>query len=303
MATTRFSIIIAFYNHRAFIKEALDSALSIDYAEKEIIAVDDASTDGSQEILRQYGDRVRLVALETNQGACAARNHGAALATGDYLVFLDGDDTFLPWALNVYERVVRAKKPKMILGSVWWFKGALPTLQEGDIPHEIRVVEYEDYLQRDRPLQNTASALVIDRQSFEDIHGWTTDFFPSEDHDIALRLGIAGRCVLILSPPTTFHRAHASFMVKHLSGCLTAVHRLIQKETRGGYPGGQGRRRERHALIGGVVLFFVKRAAQSRLYLDAIKLFARGWPMVFAAVSRKLSVRLRGRQPCETINL
>jgi len=91
---TRFSIIITFYNQRGFIKDALDSALSQRNAEFEVIVVDDCSSDGSQEILKGYGDAIRLVCHETNKGVGAARNSGAALATGNYLLFHDGDDLF-----------------------------------------------------------------------------------------------------------------------------------------------------------------------------------------------------------------
>jgi len=116
MPDIRFSIVITSYNQPEFIKDAVDSALVQRTAEKEIIVVDDASTEGTLQILRQYGDAIRLVPLETNQGACVARNCGAAVAAGEYLVFLDGDDALVPWALDVYERIVQAKKPKMILG-------------------------------------------------------------------------------------------------------------------------------------------------------------------------------------------
>src|ERR1035441_8051583 len=151
MPITRFSIIIISYNQREFIKDAVDSALCQRNEPAEIIVVDDASTDGAQEILRQYGDAIRLICRETNQGACAARNCGAALATGEYLVFLDGDDALPPWALDVYDRIVEARKPMMMLGDHWWFKGTLAALQPGDTPHEIRLVEYEDIMWSARP--------------------------------------------------------------------------------------------------------------------------------------------------------
>jgi glycosyltransferase involved in cell wall biosynthesis len=140
----RFSIVVTFYNQRDFIKDALDSALALRNAGLEIIAVDDASTDGSPGILKQYQDSIQVVCLENNQGACAARNRGASLATGDYLVFLDGDDAFLPWALDVYARIVQAKKPKMILSTMWWFEGALSAVPPGATPLEITMVDYSD---------------------------------------------------------------------------------------------------------------------------------------------------------------
>jgi glycosyltransferase involved in cell wall biosynthesis len=299
----RFSIIITFYNQRNFIKDAVDSAIALRKAGLEIIAVDDASTDGSQEILKQYRDAIQLVCLEANQGACAARDRGASLATGEYLVFLDGDDAFLPWALDVYERIVLNKQPKMILGTMSWFEGALPAVPAGDSPQEITIVDYSDYLRRDRAFGNSASALVVSRQAFEDVHGWLTSFFPAEDHDFALRLGASGRTIQILSPATVQHRAHASNTVNNISTCIDGVDHLLRRERSGDYPGGARRRLERRALIGGVVIHWTRMAARNGMYRDATAFLLRGWPMVLAAVTRRLGVLMSGQQPRETIKI
>jgi glycosyltransferase involved in cell wall biosynthesis len=303
MSMTRFSIVITSYNQREFIKDAVGSALSLRNAEKEIIVVDDGSTDGSQEVLRQYGDAIGLVCLETHQGCGAARNSGAALASGEYLMFLDGDDTFLPWALEVYARIVQTKKPKMILGSMWWFKGMLPALQPEDTPHEICSVEYQDYLQKDRTYRTSASALVVDRQSFEHAQGWSRDQWPLNDGDMVLRLGDCGRTIQILAPPTTLYRSHMTNTIKNVPPYIPSLYKIIHNERAGKYPGGKRRSRERRAIIGGMVFFWAKRAAKVGLYGSAMKLLARGWPMVWAGATRRLGVVLKGRQPCETIKM
>jgi GT2 family glycosyltransferase len=299
----RFSIIITFYNQRDFVKDAVDSALALRNAGLEIIAVDDASTDGSREILKQYRDRVQVVCLETNQGACAARDHGASLATGEYLVFLDGDDAFQPWALDVYGRIAQAKQPKMILACMSWFEGALPAVKLENAPKETTIVDYGDYLRRDRSFGHSASALVIARQPFDDVQGWRMSAFPAEDHDLALRLGSAGRTIQILAPSTVLHRSHAGNTVNNISACIGGVDNLLQRERLGNYPGGVRRSLERRALIGGVVLHWTRRALKSGMHRDAMKLLGRGWPMALAALSRKVGVALNGRQACETLLL
>lgn len=303
MPTIRFSIIITSYNQRELIKEAVNSAMSLRDAEKEIIVVDDASTDGTQETLKRYGDAIRLICREANRGACAARNCGAALASGEYLVFLDGDDAFMPWALDVYERIVQAKNPKMILGSVRWFSGMLPALQPGDTPQEIRSVEYQDYLRRDRPFGNTASALVIDRKAFEAAKGWSSDAWPLDDGDFVLRLCDCGRTIQILNPPTTFHRSHRGNTSHHVQPYIPSLEKIIHNERAGEYPGGECRRRERRAMIGGLVVFWTRRAARAGLYVSALNLLLRRWPLVLAAVTRRSAAVLKGRQPFETIKL
>jgi glycosyltransferase involved in cell wall biosynthesis len=299
----RFSIVVTFYNQRDFITDTVNSALALRKGELEIIAVDDASTDGSQEILKQYGDAIQVVCLETNQGACAARDRGASLATGDYLIFLDGDDAFFPWALDVYERIVQTKNPKMILGTMSWFKGALPDVPPGDAPREITVVDYGDYLRRDRSFENSASALIIARQAFEDVNGWSTSVFPIDDQDFTLRLGASGRTIQILSPSTILRRAHSKNTINDLSVCINGVGYLLRRERLGDYPGGARRRFQRRALIGGFVFHLTRRAAKDGMYRDAMKLLVRGWPMVLAAITRRLGVLMRGQQPCEIIKI
>lgn len=304
MPPTRFSIIITFYNQRTFIKDALDSALSQRNAGFEVIVVDDCSSDGSQEILRQYGDAIRLVCHETNQGVGSARNSGASLATGDYLLFHDGDDLFLPWTLDVFERVIQARKPKLILGGFWWFDGTPPPLRPGDTPREIRFFEYQDYLRRDRPY-GKAICKVVDRHAFESVDGWATDYKILEDLDFLIRLSTCGRTILILEPLTIFYRRHAENNLRRnrLQPVVVAVRKMIGNERSGKYPGGKGRSFERKALIGGLVLFWAKDAVRVGQYWQAIKFLAYGRTMTFAAVSQRLGLILSGRQPCETIKM
>lgn len=297
----RFSIIVTFHNQREFIKDALDSALSQRKAEFEVIVVDDASVDGSPETLKQYGGAIRLLCLQENVGACAARNRGAAVATGEYLVFLDGDDAFLPWALKVYERIVEAKRPKLILGRMRWCEGTIPGVQPGEAPSGITFVDYQDYFRRDRGFGHSASALVIAREAFEGVHGWLEGFFPAEDNDIALRLGTAGRTIQILAPQTTWHRTHSSNSMNDILSFMPAMERLLRREREGHYPGGARRRFERRALIGGMTFHWTSRAAKNGLRQKALKLFTRSSPMLLAAIARRFGVILSGRHRSETI--
>jgi len=303
MASVGFSIIITFHNQREFIQDALESALSQRNGECEIIAVDDASTDGSADILKQYADKVKVDCLAVNRGACGARNRGAALASGEYLVFLDGDDAFLPWAVEVYQQIAEAKKPAMILALMSWFEGPLPRAQRGDAPREIAVVDYGDYLRRDRAFGHSASAMVIARAAFENVHGWLEGFFPAEDNDMALRLGVSGRTILILSPATILHRAHASNTINSVSSFVPAMKSLLQREKLGCYPGGASRRFERRALIGGMVFHWTKMAAKKGLYGNAIDLQTRSSRMFLTSMSRKFGLLLRGKQPSEIIKM
>lgn len=303
MSEIQFSIIITSYNQREFIKDAVESALSLRSASKEVIVVDDGSLDGSQHVLRGYGDAIRLVTLEANQGKGAARNCGASLATGEYLLFLDGDDTFLPWALQVYEGIVQAKKPQLILARMLWFEGMLPPVRAGADPREMEVVDYSDFLQKDRPFGLSASSLVIRRQLFLSKEGWAKDLVVMEDRELVIRLADAGRTVQVLSPPTILHRKHPAQTIHQVAAFIRVLDTLIRKEKLGQCPGSEARSFERSALFGGVVSFWAKKALLAGLYWDAVKLLACAWPMILAAVTRRLGVILKGRRPCETIQI
>jgi cellulose synthase/poly-beta-1,6-N-acetylglucosamine synthase-like glycosyltransferase len=94
-----FSIIIAAYQAAAFIGAAIESALAQTLAPKEIVVCDDGSTDDIEGALAPYRDRL-IVVRQENRGEGAAKNAAAREATGDFIVILDADDTYLPTRLE-----------------------------------------------------------------------------------------------------------------------------------------------------------------------------------------------------------
>ena len=95
----KISVIIPVYNTEKYLPACLDSVLSQSLKDFEIVAVDDASTDGSSRILSDYAardPRIRIVTHERNKGLLSVRLTGVRVAAGKYLLFLDSDDIFLP---------------------------------------------------------------------------------------------------------------------------------------------------------------------------------------------------------------
>lgn len=88
------SIIITTYNYGRFIERAIRSCLdqSIPKNKYEIIVVDDASTDNTQNIIKNYEGEIKIISFQENKGLAAARNEGIRKARGQYVVFLDADD-------------------------------------------------------------------------------------------------------------------------------------------------------------------------------------------------------------------
>ena len=89
------SIIIPCYNAEEYVSEAIESALTQTYSLCEVIVVDDGSTDGSLEVIRQFGNKIHIQ-TGANRGASAARNTGVELAIGKWIQFLDADDRLVP---------------------------------------------------------------------------------------------------------------------------------------------------------------------------------------------------------------
>lgn len=299
----RFSIVITCFNQASFIQQAVASALAQTCDDKEIIVVDDGSTDRSRGLLEQYGRTIRFEPLKRNRGPAGARNAGALLAGGEFLVFLDGDDLLLPWALDVYGRIIELKSPKLILSRMLWFEGASFSVEIDPPPDEITVVDYGSFMAKDRPYRASASALVIDRVAFNDVRGWTKNIFPMDDHDLLIKLGYAGRTVQILSPPTTGYRVHASNTVHQIDGMIANLYKLIEREKLHVYPRTGALGLHTLGIIGGLVLFALKRAIRKKRYLEALKLSAAGWAMILAAVFLRCVALVRGRHPVETLSL
>ena len=78
------SVCIGTYNRKDYVRECVDSALAQTWPHKEIVVVDDASTDGTRELLHGYGAAIRLIQRETNSGMCpVTRNQAARAARGE----------------------------------------------------------------------------------------------------------------------------------------------------------------------------------------------------------------------------
>ena len=85
------TIVIPCYNAEKWVARAIESALSQPGASVEILVIDDGSTDHSLSVIKGYRDSIRL-RTQPNRGGCAARNHGLALASKPFVMFLDADD-------------------------------------------------------------------------------------------------------------------------------------------------------------------------------------------------------------------
>jgi len=135
------SVVMPCYCSAATVGEAIDSVLTQTAKPLELIAVDDASTDGTMQILeaRQRAggaDWLRIIRLPLNRGVASARNAGWAAARGKYLAFIDSDDTWHPRKVEIQHAFMQAHSAAAVSAhrTVRSERGAKPALVPPDEP-------------------------------------------------------------------------------------------------------------------------------------------------------------------------
>jgi len=137
-----FSIIIPVYNREREIVRAIDSCLSQDFQDYEIVVVDDGSTDGSVAAVQSYRDsRIMLLLHESNRGVCPSRNTAIRQACGNWMVMLDSDHSFVDSALKLLASLTRQAPADVgnVATSMLWDTGQLtpsPDVPDGPIGYE-----------------------------------------------------------------------------------------------------------------------------------------------------------------------
>jgi glycosyltransferase involved in cell wall biosynthesis len=196
----RVSVIIPVYNGAATLATAIDSALAQDFAgEFEVIVVNDGSTDSSAAVIDRYRGRIKAVARD-NGGLSAARNSGAAEASGEYLAFLDADDL---WMRDKLDLTVRAldRKP----GAVLVYSDAVQVDESGAeispgfvSPALARAPTMADLLERWWPI--LPSAAIVRRRIFDQLGGFHAPMRSYEDMDFWLRARELGEFEYVARP-------------------------------------------------------------------------------------------------------
>jgi len=181
------SIITPSYNSKRFIKNTIDSVISQTYQNWEMIIVDDRSTDGSVEYIKnliQDDDRISIIALEKNIGAAEARNKALEIAQGKYIAFLDSDDMWIP------EKIDRQLGFMKHNNYAFTFTAYVPISEDGS--QELRAISVPSEIDYVGYCKNTiigCLTVMIDKEKTDDFR------MPNikSSHDMALWLLIMKR--------------------------------------------------------------------------------------------------------------
>jgi glycosyltransferase involved in cell wall biosynthesis len=178
------SILIPCYNAEQWISLAIESALAQTWVEKEIIVVDDGSTDRSLDVIRQFEGRIRWRA-GLNNGGGAARNRLLELARGEWLQYLDADDYLRPGKIARQIEFVREHPHADVVCS--------PTAWEGVVDEKIVCVDTEIpkldpwILLASWRLPQTGGTLWK-KKVLESVGGWRVDQTCCQEHELYCRL-------------------------------------------------------------------------------------------------------------------
>jgi glycosyltransferase involved in cell wall biosynthesis len=184
----RISVIIPCYNVERYVERAITSVFAQTHRDLQVIAVNDGSSDGTLTLLRELASRFsgKLTVIEQkNQGACAARNAGLAMAEGSYLQFLDADDVLLPEKLEHQAALAdREGLPEIIIGS-----HMLIDHRGGILRTELQTTASTDpWLDLMAHRCGGTSQNLWSRKAVQGVGGWSEGLGSSQEYDLMFRM-------------------------------------------------------------------------------------------------------------------
>jgi len=215
------SILIPAYNSEAWISETLRSAIAQNWEPKEIIVVDDGSTDQTLAIARKFESDQLRVFTQKNQGAAATRNKAYSLSKGDYIQFLDADDFMGPDKISKQMQALGESPNKRILLSGSWGNFMYRYYRTKFIPSAlwcdlsplewlVRKMQHNVYMQ-------TASWLVS-RELAEAAGPWDTRLLGDDDGEYFCRVLLASEGVRFVPEAKVYYRTSGASSLSYIAG-------------------------------------------------------------------------------------
>ncbi|MGE4092185.1 MAG: glycosyltransferase family 2 protein, partial [Candidatus Binatia bacterium] len=207
------SVIIPTYNRKELAREAIASVLAQSCRDWELMVVDDGSDDGTAEVVKEFPE-VRYV-WQPNRGVSAARNHGVALSTGEFIAFLDSDDLWQPRKLEVQlSFFARQPEAQICQTEELWLRNGVRVN-----PHNKHRKTGGDIFARSLELcLISPSAVMLRRELFARLGGFDEQLPACEDYDLWLRLTSTVPVPLIETPLVIKRGGHADQLSRQFWG-------------------------------------------------------------------------------------
>ncbi len=234
MSNPRVSIVIPVFNGAEDLPGAIESALNQRDCETEVIVVNDGSTDGTRDVIDQYGSRI-IAIHQKNLGAAGlsrTRNNGVAASSSEWIAFLDHDDLWEPEKLALQLAAAQRTSADIVytnarnfgdVSRVSDFRSDSTAMPEGDL---FEALLMDNFI--------VMSSTIMKRSLFDRIQGLTESPVLAEDWDLWLKAAAAGGQFAAVSEPVTMYRWRAgSFSKNHVrmrNLRLLALQRALDSE-------------------------------------------------------------------------
>ncbi|HEV8539692.1 MAG TPA: glycosyltransferase family A protein [Nitrospiraceae bacterium] len=200
--TVSVSVVIPLYNAVEVIAETIRSVLAQTWLDREILVIDDGSTDGSTDVVATFGDRVRYYRFD-NAGVAKSRNRGIALSQGQYVALMDHDDLWDPTKLEKQVQVLQSRPEVGLVytGIVHLERNGRPRKKFSTGPSSRF---YQLFVKGFGP---TPSAAMLRRSVIDQAGGFDERFASAglDDHEFWPR--VAQHCeIALIDEPLTYHR-------------------------------------------------------------------------------------------------
>ncbi|MBE0427546.1 MAG: glycosyltransferase family 2 protein [Nitrospirae bacterium] len=181
------SIIMSVYNGAKYVRKAVNSVLNQTFTDFEFIIVNDASTDDTGEILKQYGDnRITIINNSENIGLTKSLNKGIQISKGKYIARMDADDIAMPERIEKQVQFMEKNENIAILGTDYYPIDELGRRTHAKLkrPHTTEEIKKSIFLFN--PFIH--STLMIRRWVFEEMGGYDERFELAQDYELSLRI-------------------------------------------------------------------------------------------------------------------
>ena len=207
------SIIIPMYNSVKYIATSIESALNQTWPNKEIIVVDDGSTDNSLEIARAFETKgtVKVIAQQ-NSGSAAARNKGGKCSNGDYIQYLDADDLLAPDKIELQLNLLNEVSEGLVSSCSWGMFDEQPAdavFLKQQVWKDMLPVEWLTTAWSGGGMMQTACWLTP-RSLIEEAGPWNESFKqnPNDDGEFFCRVLLKSKGVRYCEEAKVFYRTH-----------------------------------------------------------------------------------------------
>lgn len=226
------SVIIPLFNHAQYVARAIQSVIAQGEIVRELIVIDDGSTDNSLIVAQEAAKAAHKVQVrhQRNQGAHATINRGIEEATGDLIAILNSDDFYLDGRLETLVEFIDKNSHVSLVGSRVRFIDELDREQPNDWysqgMSELESLSYEPAALMNANVFVTTSNFLVRRRVFEEV-GRFSSLRYAHDLEFLLRLLAHGKHVLIHQMPLVAYRFHATNTIKENHAAIRAELALI----------------------------------------------------------------------------